>query len=45
VKTPPGARLKTEHSTEEGREKYAKAKEKSDRKAANRAAGGDTENR
>ncbi|ALK98918.1 hypothetical protein AB595_01360 [Massilia sp. WF1] len=45
VKTPPGSRLKTEHSAEAGREKYQEAKEKSDRKAVNRAAGGDTENR
>ncbi len=45
VKTPPGSRLKTEQSKEAGIEKYAEAKEKSDRKAANRAAGGDTENR
>lgn len=45
VKEPPGSRMKTEHSAEAGREKRAEAKEKSDRKAANRAAGGDTENR
>jgi hypothetical protein len=45
VKVPPGSRLKTEQSTEAGREKYAEAKEKSQRKSANRAAGGDTENR
>ena len=45
VKEPPGSRLKTEHSAEAGREKRAEVKEKSRRKAANRAAGGDTENR
>jgi hypothetical protein len=45
VKEPVGSRLKTEHSAEAGREKRAEVKEKSDRKAANRAAGGDTENR
>jgi hypothetical protein len=45
VKEPVGARLKTEHSAREGAEKRAEAKEKSVRKTANRAAGGDTENR
>jgi hypothetical protein len=45
VKEPVGARMKTPHSAEAGMEKRAEAKEKSDRKAANRAAGGDTENR
>lgn len=45
VKEPPGSRLKTQHSVEAGREKRAEVKEKSNRKAANRAAGGDTENR
>jgi hypothetical protein len=45
VVEPVGARLKTEHSAEAGIEKRAAAKEKSNRKAANRAAGGDTENR
>jgi hypothetical protein len=45
VKEPVGARLKTGHSAEKDLEKRAEAKEKSDRKAANRAAGGDTENR
>jgi hypothetical protein len=45
VKEPVGARLKTTHSAKEGREKRADAKEKSARKAVNRAAGGDTENR
>jgi hypothetical protein len=45
VKEPVGARLKTEHSAKEGLKKRAEAKQKSDRKAANRAAGGDTENR
>jgi hypothetical protein len=45
VKEPVGARMKTAHSAQEGIEKRSKAKEKSNRKAANRAAGGDTENR
>jgi hypothetical protein len=45
VKEPVGARLKTEHSAKAGAEKRAEAKEKSARKTANRAAGGDTENR
>jgi hypothetical protein len=45
VAEPPGSRMKTEHSAKEGVEKRAEAKEKSDRKAANRAAGGETENR
>jgi hypothetical protein len=45
VAEPPGSRMKTETSAEAGHEQRAKAKEKSDRKAANRAAGGDTENR
>jgi len=45
VKEPVGARLKTEHSVEEGIEKRAEVKEKSDRKAADRAAGGNGENR
>jgi hypothetical protein len=45
VATPPGARLKTESSVEAGVNQRAKAAEKSQRKAANRAAGGDTENR
>jgi hypothetical protein len=45
VKEPVGARMKTANSAEEGVQKRSKAKEKSNRKAANRAAGGDTENR
>jgi hypothetical protein len=45
VAEPVGARMKTAKSVEAGREQRAKAKEKSKRKAANRAAGGDTENR
>jgi hypothetical protein len=45
VQEPVGARMKTAHSAEVGIEKRAAAKEKSKRKAANRAAGGDTENR
>lgn len=45
VKEPAGARLKTEASVEAGLEQKAKAKEKSDRKSAERAAGGSGENR
>jgi hypothetical protein len=45
VKEPVGAHLKTEHSAKAGIEKRAKIKEKSNHKAANGAAGGDTENR
>lgn len=45
VKEPVGARMKTAHSAKAGLAKRAEVKEKSDRKAANRAAGGDTENR
>jgi hypothetical protein len=45
VKEPVGARMKTENSAKAGAEKRAEAKEKSARKTANRAAGGDTENR
>ena len=45
VKEPVGARLKTAGSVQAGLEKRAEVKEKSNRKAANRAAGGDTENR
>jgi hypothetical protein len=45
VKEPVGARMKTANSAEEGIQKRSKAEEKSNRKAANRAAGGDTENR
>jgi hypothetical protein len=45
VKEPAGARLKTENSVEAGVNQRAKAAEKSQRKEANRAAGGDTENR
>jgi hypothetical protein len=45
VREPVGARMKTENSAESGIKQRAKAKEKSKRKAANRAAGGDTENR
>lgn len=45
VKEPVGARMKTAHSAKKGVEKRAEAEEKSARKSANRAAGGDTENR
>jgi hypothetical protein len=45
VAEPVGARMKTEHSAKEGIEKRAEVKEKPKRKTANRAAGGDTENR
>lgn len=45
VVEPVGARLKTEHSAKAGIEKRAAVKEKSNRKSADRAAGGDTENR
>jgi hypothetical protein len=45
VHEPVGAHMKTEHSAEAGREKRAEVKEKSDRKAAERAAGGTGENR
>lgn len=45
VVQPVGSRLKTENSVEEGIEKRAKAKEKSDRKAEARAAGSTGENR
>jgi len=45
VPEPVGARMKTAHSAKEGIEKRAAVKEKSKRKSADRAAGGDTENR
>lgn len=45
VKEPVGSRMKTEASAEAGLEQRAKAKEKSDRKSAERAAGGTGENR
>lgn len=45
VVEPVGSRMKTENSVEEGVEKRSKAKEKSDRKSAERAAGGTGENR
>lgn len=45
VKEPVGSRMKTANSAEEGIEKRAKAKEKSDRKAAARAEGSTGENR
>jgi len=45
VVEPVGSRLKTENSVEEGIEKRSQAKEKSDRKSADRAAGGTGENR
>jgi hypothetical protein len=45
VAEPVGARLKTEHSAKAGLDKRAAVQEKSERKAANRAVGGDTENR
>jgi len=45
VSEPVGARMKTENSAEEGIEKRVKVNEKSDRKAAERAAGGTGENR
>jgi hypothetical protein len=45
VQEPVGARMKTANSAEQGIEKRKQVKEKSDRKAANRAAGGDSENR
>jgi hypothetical protein len=45
VKEPVGAHLKTANSAEEGVEKRAQANEKSDRKSAERAAGGTGENR
>jgi hypothetical protein len=45
VKEPVGSRMKTETSVKAGLEKRAEAKEKSDRKSADRAAGGTGENR
>jgi hypothetical protein len=45
VKEPVGARMKTASSVEAGVEKRAEAKEKSDRKSSERAAGGNGENR
>jgi len=45
VKEPVGSRMKTETSVEAGIEQRAKAKEKSDRKSTERAAGGTGENR
>jgi len=45
VKEPVGSRMKTADSAEAGIEQRAAAKEKSDRKSAERAAGGTGENR
>jgi len=45
VKEPVASRMKTETSAEAGIDQRAKAKEKSDRKSAERAAGGTGENR
>jgi hypothetical protein len=45
VKEPVGSRMKTANSAEEGAAKRAEAKDKSDRKSAERAAGGTGENR
>jgi hypothetical protein len=45
VKEPVGSRMKTETSVKAGLEKRAEAKEKSNRKSAERAAGGTGENR